>query len=277
MIQLSMGRKVKTKTTLLFVLLLILAACGGEKRGYSADKPVESNDQWKVVIQEFDGVEMVLVPAGCFEMGDAGEGGEQCSDEPFWIDRYEVTNDQYRRCVDDDACTLPISTTADFDDPQYGNRPIVYLNWFQANDYAAWRGEEYGLPTEAQWEYSVSGPDNLYFPWGNEFNDSYVVYSGNSSGPAPVGSKPEGESWVGANDLSGNVWEWTSTLFRQYPYNVLDGREEGENRINARVLRGGSFYYAADLLRAASRLEQFPNFWGPNIGFRTARIYEPGE
>jgi formylglycine-generating enzyme required for sulfatase activity len=282
MIHLSMGRKVKTKTILLFVLLLILAACGGEKRGYSADKPVESNDQWKVVIQEFDGVEMVLVPVGCFEMGDTGEGGEQCIDEPFWIDRYEVTNDQYRRCVDTGACTIPTHTSAnsaavDYADPEYGDHPIVYINWFQANDYVAWRGEKYSLPTEAQWEYTVSGPDDLYFPWGNEFNGNYVVYSGNSPGTAPVGSKLEGVSWVGANDLSGNVWEWTSTLFQEYPYNATDGREDSEKGISSRVLRGGSFYYASDLLRAASRYEKFPNFWGPNMGFRAARIYEPGE
>ncbi len=152
--------------------------------------PLTANSQWQSVLQEFDGVEMVLVPAGCFWMGsDDGDDNEtpvhrQCFDEPFWIDRYEVTTVQYNG---------------------QGNpeRPRGTVTWTESLAHCQSRVGR--LPTEAEWEYAACGPDSLVYPWGNEFISDNVVYEGNASGIASIGSHVGGVSWVGAFDMAGNM------------------------------------------------------------------------
>ena len=207
-------------------------------------------------------MEMVLVPAGCFDMGEDGEGGRQCFDEPFWIDRYEVTNAQYgfigSRCIE-------WSSQSD--------QPRDCVNWFDSRDFCASRGAR--LPTEAEWEYAARGPDGLIYPWGNDLVADNGVYGGNSGlQTAAVGSAPGGVSWVGAYDLSGNVWEWTSTIYQDYPYNARDGRENNSD-INGprvhRVVRGGSFDQIVNFLRATYRDSHYTDDVSANLGFRCAR------
>jgi serine/threonine protein kinase len=236
---------------------------------YSANNPVTSNNQWTPVTQTFDGVEMVLVPAGCFMMGSTDEQidyamtlyenaerswyeneqpvNEICFDEPFWIDRYEVTNEQHGST----GCT---------NSSLHANQPRNCISWFDARDYCEGMGGR--LPTEAEWEYAARGPDNLIYPWGNDFVADNVVYEGKSRGKtAAVGSKPGGISWVGAYDLSGNLWEWTSTSHYEH----------------SRVLRGGSFYDTEHVLRSASRDFAYPDLGLYGYGFRCARSYAPPE
>ena len=125
----------------------------------------------------------------------------------------------------------------------------------------------------------------LAFPWGNGFKGSLLnacdrncewnlLGTGVDDGyahTAPVGSFAEGASWVGAMDLSGNVWEWTNSLYRPYPYDAADGRERsggagGEER---RVLRGGSWFHTGtDLLRSAARYPVSPDYVDYVTGFR---------
>lgn len=234
-----------------------------------------SNDDWDPFVQEFDGVEMVLVPAGCFMMGSEDGGSneqpvhEVCFNEPFWIDQTEVTRVQYQQCVDAGECeTTPDSNYYSAEPDQ----PINRVTWFQAEAYCAWRDAR--LPTEAEWEYAARGPDALVYPWGDEFVSSYVVWSENSGNEtAPVGSNPAGASWVGALDMSGNVWEWTSTIYEDYPYNAEDGREQdtGDSADVRRVLRGGSFYESTYILRAADRYGGNPIVTYDFSGFRCAR------
>jgi formylglycine-generating enzyme required for sulfatase activity len=229
----------------------------------------KTNDDWTPVIETFDGVEMVLVPPGCFMMGsDDGEFDERpvheiCFDAPFWIDRYEVTNEQYGSV----GCE---SMSSDPDQPR------DCVTWFEARDFCVARGGR--LPTEAEWEYAARGPDSLVYPWGNEYDAALVIGAddptyGNTR-TAPVGSRPNGASWVGALDLSGNVWEWTSSLYEyeSYPYDVEDGREnESASPTAGRVVRGGSFASPRYGLRGALRTNLYP----PNSlvyhGFRCVR------
>jgi formylglycine-generating enzyme required for sulfatase activity len=233
---------------------------------------VTSNAQWQTWYpdgfnQTFDGIEMVLVPTGCFHMGNdpdaysgAADGGQQCFDEPFWISRYEVTQAQYEALMGENPSFF-----------KGANLPIEQVTWFDAREFAAKVGLR--LPTETEWEYATRGPDGWIYPWGNKFVADQVVYDANSGGQtAPVGSRPNGKSWVSALDLSGNVWEWTLSAYADYPYVASDGREANlDNTHILRVLRGGSWINPADRVRGAYRSDGNPVGWDYLIGFRLAR------
>ncbi|HEX2620036.1 MAG TPA: SUMF1/EgtB/PvdO family nonheme iron enzyme, partial [Phototrophicaceae bacterium] len=176
-----------------------------------ATTPITRNADWVSVEQDFNGVLMVLVPAGQFHMGNAdkpdiGNGGLQIFTKPFWIGKTEVTNEQYKRCVDAGKCTLP-QNSPEYANLDYANFPVIRVDWFQAMAYAEWLGGR--LPTEAEWEYVARGPDALIYPWGNDFDGTRLNFceyqcSGDNtfiddgySDRAPVGHYPEGHSWVG--------------------------------------------------------------------------------
>ncbi len=255
----------------------------------ATDTPsIERNDDWVPVIEVFEGVEMVLVPAGCFMMGstevqeaenvrqcvargfadsdcqawygDEGPAHEVCFDAPFWIDRYEVSNAQFLR----------FGGLAEHDSEwMEPDGPREQISWLEANEFCRQRGAR--LPTEAEWEYAARGPEGLVYPWGNVFIADYLVWAENSNGTTqPVGSRPEGTSWVGAYDVSGNVWEWVADWYSPY---------EAESQINPsglptgqyRVLRGGSWDSASrELLRTTVRDWDAPEGWVDYAGFRCA-------
>ena len=195
-----------------------------------------------------------------------------CFDEPFWIDRTEVTNAQYG-----------LSGTYEDDD-----RPREDITWIEAQAFCASRSAQ--LPTEAEWEYAAHGPDSWIFPWGDEFDcsrgnfddetewSSYTVVASGCDGfdvTAPVGSFPDGDSWVGASDMSGNVWEWVADWYDRDYYATVEqgvvapqGPDDGEDR----VLRGGAFNNFVGDLRAADRNNTPPDFRGNGLGFRCARL-----
>ena len=224
--------------------------------------PVTANNQWIPFVQEFHDVEMMLVPTGCFVMG-SNEGRENefpahemCFDEPFWIDKIEVTNQQYRS----------IGWWAD------ALRPREVISWFEASDYCAARDSR--LLTEAEWEYAASGPDNLEYPWGNQFEADRVVYGHNSTSQTDfVGERPGGASWVGALDMSGNVWEWVSSIDTPYPYSREDGRENLSDKDRSRVMRGGSWLNADNVLTTSFRVSDAPTFRLNNVGFRCGMTF----
>lgn len=231
-----------------------------------AEQGVSGNGQWIPFIKEFDGVEMVLVPVGCFRMGATVNDIEQpvrkvCFEQPFWIDRYEVTNAQFKMLVGQ----------AQHDSYWVNDTlPREQITWFEARDFCIQRGAR--LPTEAEWEYAARGPDGLVYPWGDVFVAGNVVYVGNSGNYSSiVGSRPDGASWVGALDMLGNVWEWTSTLYADYPYDRADGREgiRGSNSLG--VLRGGAWNSFSSNLRASYRYKLISINFSAFIGFRCAR------
>jgi len=256
---------------------------------------VTHNEDWIPYITDFDGVEMALVPAGCFEMGSTNEQvndairqcekssgagncerslyqdeqpvNTQCFDEPFWIDVYEVTNMQYGSSGEWAGDELPREQ----------------VNFTDAVTHCKSRGAR--LPTEAEWEYAARGPDGLIFPWGDAFERAFVNSCDSScefnvigtrvddgyANTAPVGSYASGVSWVGVMNMSGNVWEWTKSIYMDYPYNTADGRETDGNtdKSNRRVLRGGSWFHTgSDLLRSAARYAVSPDYSDYVLGFR---------
>jgi iron(II)-dependent oxidoreductase len=285
------------KTTDCLVAGLPEIACSG----------VSANDEWTPIIREFDGFDMVLIPAGCFMMGNA-DGlprehpvHEICFNLPFWIDLTETTVDQFAQFFNSEDVPekhsgewlntwgeefgwdrIQLSQQNDVWVPELGdaNHPIHSITGFGADANCRWRGVR--LPTEAEWEYAARGPDSLLYPWGNEFYADYVVRLSGKTPDPEVGSKPQGASWVGALDMSSSLYEWTSTVYAPYPYNAHDGRETAfeEDPSSERVLRGGSWYHADgvyDDLRATGRFRIQPNFASRPYGFRCARSIHTGE
>ncbi len=240
------------------------------------------NNDWEPYRRiDIYGVDMVLVPIGCFNMG-SNEGGPeeqpvhpQCFDVAFWIDRTEVTRAMYTECMAmaPDKCTRTEPNNFSISDSQ----PINNVTWFQAKAYCEWRGAR--LPTEREWEYAARGPEALTYPWkGSDLGDN-PVYFHNSEGVSwDVGSKPSGVSWVGALDMSGNILEWVSTIGDQvrfpYPYKFYDGRENNNDNTSSRVVRGGSYTQDQAHLRTTYRFQYAPNTSIAFLGFRCARSIE---
>jgi formylglycine-generating enzyme required for sulfatase activity len=230
---------------------------------------------------------MVFVPAGEFWMGSEDSNSDADDDEKpkhkvyedaFWIDKTEVTNAQYRKCVDTGACSPPEGSGSATRNTYYGNPdfddyPVINVTWHQAQQYAEWVGAR--LPTEAEWEYAASGPNGYIYPWGNNLpNDSLANHRGFVGDTTAVGSYPDGASWFGALDMAGNVWEWTSSLYRDYPYDATDGREDLD-ATGYRVLRGGAFGDAARAVRCADRVGDSPDLKYNSVGFRLAASPRP--
>ncbi|MCC6613108.1 MAG: SUMF1/EgtB/PvdO family nonheme iron enzyme [Anaerolineae bacterium] len=231
----------------------------------------QGNTAWTPIAYTFgDGVTMVLVPTGCFLMGSS-EGNineqpinEQCFVVPFWIDQTEVTQADFVRLSGQKAA--PNEFPAD-------QHPVENITWFEARNFCVLRGAR--LPTEREWEYAARGPEGWIYPWGNMWDTSYAAWNrSRSQRTAIVGTASNGVSWVGAQDMSGNVWEWASSLYQPYPYAADDGRE-GDMRDLAdaqRVLRGGSWYYVSTIgLRAPTRSGLDPIAKDNLLGFRCAR------
>jgi len=253
---------------------------------------VYTNAEWEPVVQDIEGYEMVLVPAGCFTMGnETGFSKEQpvheiCVEKPFWIDRYETSVFQFSQFLtamnvsEDDygGWLSPWKSGTDelWDQLTHQDRPIESTTIFGAQAYCEWR--ETRLPTEAEWEYAARGPDSWIYPWGNDFDPEKVVRIYDRT--PEVGSKPQGASWVGALDMSSSLHEWTSTIFMPYPYDADDGREIPleEDGFSERVLRGGSWYHSDgihDNLTATGRLAVQPQFAFWPFGIRCTKSIEP--
>jgi formylglycine-generating enzyme required for sulfatase activity len=253
-----------------------------------------------------DGMELGYVPGGEFQMGSTQAEIDQalqtcnqivgdCSrdmfegEQPahtvaldgFWLDRTEVTNEQYRMCVEAGVCDpSEWEDKSEFNDE---NQPVVGVDWYDAENYCLWAGAR--LPTEAEWEYGARGPEGRLYPWGDTFDgtrcnycDRNCSYEGADQSvddgykyPSPVGSYADGASWCGALDMAGNVWEWVVDGYDEYP----SGKVVNPSLLwlltgDYRVLRGGSWDYSSYDLRSATRLYMSPDCWFGHIGFRCA-------
>jgi len=233
--------------------------------------------------QIIGGAPMVFIPAAEFTMG----GNEGSSNEKpvhtvyldaFWIDKFEVTNALYKKCMDAGKCSAPSSTQSStrnsyYGNSQYDNYPVTYVSWNDANAFCSWAGKR--LPTEAEWEKAARGTDGRVYPWGNTF-DGAKVNSGDSN-PRPgdtteVGKYPGGASPYGALDMAGNVWEWVADWYGDNYYaNSPRNNPKGPTSGTARVLRGGSWDYDQGYVRVSNRYSSTPVIRGSIVGFRCAQ------
>ncbi len=133
--------------------------------------------------------------------------------EEYFIDKYEVTNGDYKECVDAGVCGAPYSlNTGYYSDPDYADFPVIYVDWFMARNYCEWRGAR--LPTEAEWEKAARGTNDGHFPWGQDLlSCSFARYGACGRDPVAVGSHPVGASPYGVHDMAGNVWEWVADWY----------------------------------------------------------------
>jgi formylglycine-generating enzyme required for sulfatase activity/predicted Ser/Thr protein kinase len=219
--------------------------------------------------RERDGAVMVYVPGGTFQMGSTeGADDEQpvhsVTLDSFWIDQTEVTNAQYRKCVEDGACEEP--GCWDDSDLNAPDQPVVCVIWYEAQAYCEWAGGR--LPTEAEWEYAARGPQGNKYPWGDDEPTCELAQFSECSGKAAsVGSFPDGASWSEALDMAGNVWEWVNDWYGEYPSTDQTnpiGPETGDNK----VLRGGSWGNFAGDVRSAYRSRGIPHDSNSSDGFR---------
>jgi formylglycine-generating enzyme required for sulfatase activity len=168
-----------------------------------------------------------------------------------------------------------------FDQPEYWDdsrfndpaRPVVGLTWFEARAYCAWlsaqTGKAYGLPTEAEWEAAARGPEGRAYAYGPDYNvERCNTFETHIRRTTPVGVFPGGATPAGIYDLSGNVWEWTTTAYRPYRYDSDDRREDPADADARRVVRGGSWRGDRLSARAACRSDYHPYSRSYLVGFR---------
>lgn len=237
--------------------------------------PTEITDSKNVV--------MVYIPEGEFTMGNDQSGdigsrpAHKVYTDAFYIDKYEVTNEMYDACVYAVECRRPIQVSSSthstyFNNPVFANYPVLYVDWKMATAYCEWRGGR--LPTEAEWEKAARGMlDERIYPWGrSELDCSFANFHGCIGDTSPVNQYETGVSIYGVYGMSGNVWEWTSSLLDLYPYDASDGREDPDAR-GERIARGGSwraFGGNGENIRVDTRLQLDTAYSGAYVGIRCA-------
>jgi formylglycine-generating enzyme required for sulfatase activity len=246
-----------------------------------------------VVAPSNDLGEMIRIPAGVFVMGsNDGPADERPQHRvevaEFFIDRTKVTNASFALFlnaigpegpkgeiyfdIDDSDARVHRRNGEWTADAGFENNPVVEASWYGAVAFCRWAGKR--LPTEAEWEKAARGTDGRKYPWGDEAPDRTRAHFGAGWNELkPVGSFPNGASPYRLLDAAGNGWEWVSSAYRPYPYNLRDGRED-LNKDMVRTTRGGGHDARSEELTATHRgrhVSRNPHGGHHNIGFRCAR------
>jgi formylglycine-generating enzyme required for sulfatase activity len=251
---------------------------------------------------------MVLIPAGEFRMGsnDAESGVDEqpvhtVHVDAFYMDKYEVTNLDYKRFVLANPQWQKSRIRRSLHSGDYlkhwngnnypagkANHPVTYMSWYAAMAYSAWAGKR--LPTEAEWEKAArGGKSGLKYPWGNTISNGRANYGNHVKDTRVVGSYAA--NGYGLYDMAGNVWEWCLDAYdanfyfsspRRNPLGGVNTLSNADLIINdytnvksSRVVRGGSWYNPARNVRVANRFNYTPPFPNFNFGFRCARSVSP--
>ena len=267
-------------------------------------------DHWHLPAEPLFG--FVEIPAGPFMMGSDKQRDEQAFDHElpqhevnlpgYYLARWPVTVAQFAAFVRasghqpaDPNCLKGIA-----------NHPVVEVNWHDAMTYSRWLNEQLrelarerlstanslpeserrfwqgladgslsvGLPSEAEWEKAARGGDGRIYPWGDPTDPQKANYADTGlGGTSAVGCFPGGVGPYGCEEMSGNVWEWTRSLFGDYPYPQEGPERQARENLNApdnvhRELRGSAFLYNAGYVRCACRIGSSPVSRFDDVGFR---------
>jgi formylglycine-generating enzyme required for sulfatase activity len=243
----------------------------------------------------------VEIPPGVFLMGSTPEHDREAyPDEApqydihvprYYIGRYPVTGQQFRAFIDASG-HIPENEGS-----LYGpaNHPVVWLGWLDALKYCQWltiRLREYKalpepiatlmrqegwcvtLPSEPEWEKAARGTDGRAYPWGNSPDNDRGNFGGTGiMTTSAVGCFPAGVSPYGLEDMSGNVWEWTRSVWGAYPYPSDPSSQQAREYLEARegvrrVRRGGAFFSSPRSVRCSVRLGSGPYPHGGGMGCR---------
>lgn len=210
-----------------------------------------SNETPKTITAR-DGKEMIYIPAGEFLMG---EGKTPVKVAAFYIDKYPVTNAEYKRFIEGTGYPAPLSWSRATYAAGKDNHPVTQVNWDDALAYAQWAGKR--LPTDEEWEKAARGTDGRLYPWGNEWDKQRAnTCETKILDTTPVGRfSPQGDSPYGVADMGGNVWEWV----------------HGTGGKMLQPLRGGTWDATHDTATCTSRLRYTPRRRNDYIGFRCAK------
>jgi formylglycine-generating enzyme required for sulfatase activity len=231
--------------------------------------------------------EMVVVPAGSFEMGSPTTEKDRAANEgplhnvtiarPFAISKFEQTFAEWDACIADGGCEQHEASDEGWG---RGRQPVINITWNDAKNYAAWlskvTGKPYRLLTEAEYEYAARAGTQTAYPWGDEIGKNNASCNGCGSqwdgiNPAPVGSFAPNR--FGLYDMVGNVWEWVEDCGRSdYAGAPDDGSVWSAGDVcNGRVVRGGSWFSTPQNVRSAARSGDAPDNRSDILGFRVGR------
>jgi formylglycine-generating enzyme required for sulfatase activity/energy-coupling factor transporter ATP-binding protein EcfA2 len=281
-------------------VMAIRRAAAGKALGVLGDPRFDPDLWW---LPKEPDLGFVEVPAGPFLMGSDREDDPESyeSERPrhsmtlpaFWLGRYPATVGQYQAFV--------AASGYQPEDPRWhegpSTQPVSLATWYDARAYCRWLGErlrdlasrrgkrvgspslwsglaagklQTSLPSEAEWEKAARGVEGLIYPWGPKADANRANYNDtNIWKKSVVGCFPGGASPYGIEELSGNVWEWTRSLYLNYPYESVAARKDlGASSESLRVLRGGASGYNSRHVRCAYRYRLNPDFRSAFIGFR---------
>ena len=232
-----------------------------------------------------DGRMAAWIPPGAFDMGSPVSENDRMATETlhrvsidtgFWMDTTEVTNAAFHQFIQAVPKWWYLNGGADYvgrylrgwdnklPPPNKETFPVTSVPWLAASAYCNWAGKR--LPTEAEWKYAARAGTSTAYWWGDAYDATRA--NGSQHEVEIVGQPAHTNPW-GLTDMSGNLWEWTSSAYWPYPYRSKDGREdprlEGDAR---RVVRGGSWMIGAPSLRSADRFAFNPRIASEYIGFR---------
>jgi formylglycine-generating enzyme required for sulfatase activity len=277
------------RTVLLWLTCMLLGLCSCNAPPASTETPAcqKNGQRWA---SPADGMTLVCVPAGEFTQGSAADDPLAEPDEQpqhrvnldaYWIDRTEVTNAMFARCVAAGAChkrdispylwgvTLP-SGTPYYGEDRFRDYPAIVLNSDEAQAYCQWAGRR--LPSEAEWEKTARGSDQRVYPWGEGLTCEQANYLMCVNLPALANSYPQSASPYGALNMAGNLWEWTADWYDPAYYALAPSQNPyGPASGEYRTLRGGGWRSLSYQLRAANRSTGKPEHaTDGEIGFRCA-------
>jgi formylglycine-generating enzyme required for sulfatase activity len=253
-------------------------------------QPIHEKPWSDVILGSAFEPEMILIPAGEFLMGSDPQQDEHAhiSQQPqhrlflpdYFLAKTPVTNAQYHAFLRVTGREAPEGWDWAYHTPPSGqeDHPVVNVTWYDTRDYCRWlseaTGRVYALPSEAEWEKGARGNDGRFYPWGNQWDATHCNSAESGLGKiTSVHAYPHGASPYGVLDMAGNVWEWTRSLWGEYPYPTHQPEQAWRENLKAartrhRIQRGGAFHSYQWDMRCASRRGDFPYNSAMGIGFR---------